>query len=77
MKERTCGSLVNAIFHRGWYLLAAIYGCTQRQIRPNFEVWGLLYQPPSPIRAKFGLQVDVHGVHLNSKFTEISLYSCT
>jgi len=38
------------------------------QFWANFEIWGLLYRPLSPMRAKFSAPEQTHSVRLRAKF---------
>jgi len=38
------------------------------QLWANFDIWGLLYCPLLPTRAKFGVEEQTHGLHLQATF---------
>jgi len=39
------------------------------QFGANFDIWGLLYPAPLPIRAKFGVLEQTDGIRLSAKFS--------
>ena len=52
--EQTQGLHLHAKFHLNVFIVLASGG-QKPQFWANFDIWGLLYRPLSPMRAKFGV----------------------
>ena len=65
--EQTQGLHYHAKFHLNGFIVSASSG-QKPQFCANFDFWGLLYHPFLPMRVKFGVLEQTHGVRLRAKF---------
>ena len=61
--EQTQGLHLHTKFHPNAFIVSASGG-QRNQFWANFDFGGLLYRPPLPMRAKFSVLQQTHGVRL-------------
>jgi len=65
--EQTQDLHLHAKFHLNVFIVSAS-GSQKPQFLANFDIWGLLYWPLLPMRAKFSVLEQTHGIRLLAKF---------
>ena len=62
------GERLHTKFHLNVFIVSAS-GSQNSEFWANFDIWGLLYQPLLPMRAKFGSLEHTNGIRLPAKFS--------
>ena len=66
--EQTKGLHLHAKFHLNVFIVSASGGQKPTILGEYFDCWGSCTNPLLPMRAKFGVQYQTHGVRLRAKF---------